>query len=56
VSFWLVRWRLIPIARPTGEMVLVWSLGAHGVALVGNLADFSREEFIALAESVALPE
>jgi hypothetical protein len=42
--------------EPTGEMILVWSLGAHGVALVGNLADFSREEFIALAESVALPE
>jgi hypothetical protein len=37
---------------PTGEMVLVWWVDGDGVALVGNLEDFTREEFIALAESV----
>jgi hypothetical protein len=41
---------------PAGEFVLVWKMGADGVALVGNLADFSREEFIALAESVAMSQ
>jgi hypothetical protein len=41
--------------EPTGEMVLVWSLGADELALVGILDDFSREEFIELAESVTLP-
>ena len=38
--------------EPAGEMVLVWQIGADGVALVGNLADFTRAEFIELAESV----
>jgi hypothetical protein len=33
-------------------MVLVWTVGDDGVALVGNLADFSQEAFVALAESV----
>jgi hypothetical protein len=37
---------------PTGEMVLVWMVGGDGVALVGNLHDFTRDEFVALAESV----
>jgi hypothetical protein len=37
---------------PAGEMVLVWTVGDDGVALVGNLADFSQEAFVALAESV----
>lgn len=41
---------------PAGEFVLVWKVGADGVALVGNLADFSREEFIALAESVSMSQ
>ena len=40
---------------PTGEMVVVWSLGDDELALVGNLADFSQAEFIDLAESVSLP-
>ncbi len=40
---------------PTGEMVVVWGLGDDEVALVGNLHDFSQDEFIALAESVTLP-
>jgi hypothetical protein len=38
---------------PAGEFVLVWKVGADGVALVANLADFTREQFIALAKSVA---
>ncbi|MEO7332779.1 MAG: hypothetical protein ABIZ71_02425 [Gemmatimonadales bacterium] len=42
--------------EPAGEMVLVWKIGDDGVALVGNLADFTREEFIALAESVMSEE
>jgi hypothetical protein len=40
---------------PTGEMVVVWSLADDELALVGNLGDFSRAEFVALAESVRLP-
>lgn len=40
---------------PTGEMVVVWSLGMGELALAGYLSDFTQEEFIALAESVALP-
>lgn len=40
---------------PTGEMVVVWGLGDDELALVGNLNDFSQDEFIALAESVTLP-
>lgn len=38
--------------EPVGEMVLVWKVGDDGVALVGNLADFRHEEFVALAESI----
>jgi hypothetical protein len=37
---------------PSGEMVLVWTIGDDGVALVGNLRDFTAEEFIQLAESI----
>lgn len=40
---------------PTGEMVVVWGLGDDEFALVGNLNDFSQDEFITLAESVRLP-
>lgn len=40
---------------PTGEMVVVWGFGDDELALVGNLNDFSQDEFIALAESVTLP-
>lgn len=40
---------------PNGDMTLVWSLGNDEVALDGYQADFSREQFIALAESVRLP-
>jgi hypothetical protein len=40
---------------PTGEMVVVWGLGDDELALVGNLNDFSQDEFIALAESVTVP-
>lgn len=40
---------------PTGEMVVVWGLGDDELALVGNLNDFSQDEFLALAESVTLP-
>ena len=37
---------------PSGEMVLVWTIGDDGVALVGNLRDFSTDEFVELARSV----
>lgn len=37
---------------PSGEMVLVWAIGDDGVALVGNLRDFSAEHLIQLAESI----
>ena len=40
---------------PSGGMTLVWSLGNDGFALDGLLSDFTREQFIALAESVKLP-
>ena len=36
-------------------MVVVWGLADDELALVGNLHDFSQEEFIALSESVTLP-
>lgn len=39
---------------PTGEMVVVWSLGDDELALVGYLHDFTQLEFIGLAESVSL--
>jgi hypothetical protein len=38
-----------------GELVLVWTLGADGLALVVNEADFSVDDAIALAETVTLP-
>lgn len=44
------------VHEPTGEMVAVWPLGADEVALVAYLADFSQEQFTALAESVTLPD
>ena len=40
---------------PNGELVLVWSLDADGLALVAFERDFSVDELIALAESVILP-
>ncbi len=40
---------------PSGGMTLVWSLGNDGFALDGLLSDFTREQLIALAESVRLP-
>lgn len=42
----MTRRVLLPLA------VLVWMVGGDGVALVGNLEDFTREESVALAESV----
>lgn len=36
---------------PAGELVLVWSLGGDGLALVANEADFPVDALIALAES-----
>lgn len=41
--------------KPSGDMTLVWSLGSDEVALDGYQADFSRDQFVALAESVTLP-
>lgn len=38
-----------------GELVLVWSVGTDGVALVANERDFSEEELIRLAESADCP-
>jgi len=38
-----------------GEMVLLWSIGDDGFALVGYTRDFTRDELIRLAESVTLP-
>jgi hypothetical protein len=38
--------------RPTGQLVLVWAIGRDGFALVANVADFTGDELIALAESV----
>lgn len=37
---------------PSGEMVLVWQIGSDGVALVGNLRDFTQGQFRTLAESI----
>lgn len=37
---------------PTGELVLVWSLGGDGLALVAYEADFTEAELVRLAESV----
>lgn len=38
--------------RPTGNMQLVWSLGPDELSLVGYRRDFTKEEFIELAESI----
>ena len=38
-----------------GEMLLLWSIGDDGFALVGYTRDFTRGELIALAESITLP-
>ncbi len=39
-----------------GELVLVWMLGDHGLAIVANDADFTPDELIALAESAIIPD
>ena len=36
---------------PDGELVLVWSLGHDGLALVADETDLSVEDLVALAES-----
>lgn len=46
----------LSVYPPSGEMVVRWSLGEDEFELTGNLRDFSRDEFIALAESVSLPQ
>lgn len=38
-----------------GELVLVWSLGSDGLALVANETDFTVDALIRLAESARLP-
>jgi hypothetical protein len=40
---------------PDGELVLVWTLGSDGLALVVNERDFPVERLIALAESATVP-
>jgi hypothetical protein len=45
----------LALDTPSGELLLVWSLGEDELALTGNLRDFSRDEFLSLAESVAFP-
>lgn len=40
---------------PDGELVLVWQLGADGLALVANEAEFPVRQLIALAESARAP-
>jgi len=40
---------------PTGDLVLVWTLGPDGLALVGNEADFSAAQLIDLAEAATRP-
>jgi hypothetical protein len=42
-------------APDVGELVLVWTLGDDGLALVVNEADFPIDAAIALAETVTLP-
>jgi hypothetical protein len=41
--------------RDVGELVLVWSSGGDGFALVANDADFTAEQLIDLAESIEHP-
>jgi hypothetical protein len=38
-----------------GHLVLLWSLGPDGLKLDADMTDFSREQFIALANSVVVP-
>jgi hypothetical protein len=38
--------------QPTGQMELLWALGPDELALVGYRRDFTKEEFIDLAESI----
>jgi hypothetical protein len=38
----------------SGELVLVWSLGGDGLALVANEKDFTESALIALAESAVI--
>ncbi|CAN5640611.1 hypothetical protein BH23CHL7_BH23CHL7_00860 [soil metagenome] len=42
-------------SESSGELVLEWRIGAHGLALVANRFDFSAAELIALAETARLP-
>jgi hypothetical protein len=42
--------------RPTGAMTLIWSLGADELELDGYRADFTKAEFIEVAESIVLPD
>jgi hypothetical protein len=46
----LYRW------PPSGELVLVWRLGANDLALVANEREFSVEQLIKLAESARAPD
>ena len=39
----------------TGELVLVWRLGAEGLGLVASESDFSAAELIRVAEGVRAP-
>ena len=36
---------------PTGELVLTWALGKHGLAMVAYESEFSAEQLISLAET-----
>ena len=40
----------------SGELVLVWSLGEDGLALVANEADFTPEALVSLADSAVVIE
>jgi hypothetical protein len=46
---------MLSLHKPTGEMVITWSLQDDELAMVASLDAFSQEELIALAESVRLP-
>lgn len=43
---------LMSVYAPTGDVTITWGLGGDGMALDGNLRDFSKAEFVALANSV----
>lgn len=38
-----------------GRIQVEWSIGDDGLLMSSNLTDFSREQFISLAESVSIP-